>query len=121
MTYEQILALLDKGFSPDQVMQLRTAPDPAPTPIKEEAPAVQLDPPETPPAVIRERVVEEQPEPEWARKLNENITRMTNAIHADHIAQDLGEEKTPSAEDVMLEVLGGGQHESAAGNQSGLC
>ena len=108
MKYEEILKLLDKGFSPDQVMQLATAPEPKAEPIQEEAPAVQLDPPETPPAVIRERVVEEQPEPEWARKLNENLTRLTNTMHAQAIQQDLGkEEKKETPEDIMLGMLGG--------------
>lgn len=111
MKYEQILALLDKGFTPDQVMALSTAPEPQPEEMKEEGPApVQLDPPETPPAIIHERVVEEQPEPDWARKLNENITRMTNALHAQNIAQDIGrDDKKPTAEDAMMAVLGGGK------------
>lgn len=110
MKYDEILKLLDKGFSPDQVMTLATAPEPVAPEIREEEPApVQLEPPETPPAVIRETVVEEQPEPEWAKKLNENLTRLTNTMHAQAIAQDLGKDKKPETpEDIMLGILGGG-------------
>ena len=109
MKYEEILALLDKGFTPDQVMTLASSPEPQPTPIQEEDPVpVQLDPPEAPTAIIHERVVEEQPEPEWAKKLNENITGLKNAIHAQNIQQDLGKgEKKETPEDVMMAVLGG--------------
>ena len=112
MKYEEILKLLDKGFTPDQVMQLASAPEPQPEPVKQEEPVpVQLDPPETPVAVIHEKVVEEQPEPEWAKKLNENITGLKNAIHAQNIQQDLGKgEKKETPEDVMMAVLGGGSN-----------
>lgn len=110
MKYEEILALLDKGFTPDQVLQLSTAPEPQPEEVKEDGPApVQLDPPETPPAVIRERVIEEQPEPEWARTLRDDIKSLRNAVHAQAIQQDLGkgEPKKETAEDAMMAVLGG--------------
>ena len=54
MTYEQIIALTDKGFTPSQVMQLagvRDSPEPEPVP---EAPPADPEPeqpeePETPP------------------------------------------------------------------------
>lgn len=112
MKYEEILKLLDKGFSPDQVMQLASAPEPQPEPVKQEETApVHLDPPETPVAVIHEKVVEEQPEPEWAKRLNENITGLKNAIHAQNIQQDLGKgKKNETPEDVMMAVLGGGSN-----------
>lgn len=102
MKYEEILALLDKGFTPDQVMTL------AQTPAQEEQKQEVIEPPETPPAIIHERVVEEQPEPEWAKKLNENITGLKNAIHAQNIQQDLGKgDKKETPEDAMMAVLGG--------------
>lgn len=113
MKYSEIVELLEKGFSPDQIMQLSAAPEPQPEPIAEEAPApVQLDPPETPPAVIRERVVEEQPEPAWAKALNERIGQLTTAIHAQAIKQDIGEPKKETPEDVMMGILGGNKNAS---------
>ena len=104
MKYEEILALLDKGFTPDQVMTL------AQTPAQEEQKQEVIEPPETPPAIIHERVVEEQPEPEWAKQIREDMKQLRNSIHAQAIQQDLGkEEKKETAEDALMAVLGGGK------------
>lgn len=106
MTYSEIVKLLDKGFTPDQIMALHDTPAPSLAADPEPAPAA--DPaaaPASTPAVVTEYV--EPTEPEWARKLNENITSMKNAIYAQNIQKDLGTgapEKT--AEDVLLDVLG---------------
>ena len=104
MKYEEILALLDKGFTPEQVMAL------AQTPAQEEQKQEVIEPPETPPAIIHERVVEEQPEPEWARTLREDMKSLKNTVHAQAIQQDLGkEEKKETAEDALMAILGGGK------------
>lgn len=104
MKYEEILALLDKGFTPDQVMAL------AQTPGQEEQKQEVIEPPETPPAIIHERVVEEQPEPEWAKQIRDDMKQLRNSIHAQAIQQDLGkEEKKETAEDALMAVLGGGK------------
>ena len=104
MTYSEIVKLLDKGFTPDQIMALHDTPAPEPAPAADPEPT-PAPVPETPPAVVNEYV--EPAEPEWAKKLNENITSMKNAIYAQNIQKDLGTdapEKT--AEDVLLDVLG---------------
>lgn len=109
MTYSEIVKLLDKGFTPEQIMALHDTPAPEQTPAADPAPAPAADPEPTPapaPAVVTEYV--EPAEPEWAKKLNENITSMKNAIYAQNIQKDLGNgapEKT--AQDVLLDVLGG--------------
>lgn len=108
MTYSEIVKLLDKGFTPEQIMALHDTPEPEPAPAADPAPAPAADPTPAPaatPAVVNEYV--EPAEPEWAKKLNENITSMRNAIYAQNIQKDLG--GTPpekSAEDVLLDVLG---------------
>lgn len=51
MTYEQIMSLLDKGMTPDQVMEIMRAPAPEPEP--EQEPAQQTEPQQP----------EQQPEP----------------------------------------------------------
>lgn len=51
MTYEQIMSLLDKGMTPDQVMEIMRAPAPEPEPQQE---PVQQPEPQQP---------EQQPEP----------------------------------------------------------
>ena len=104
MKYSEIVALLDKGFTPEQIMQLHDQPAAAPQPQDtdtSEAPEI----PETP--VVTQKEYVEPAEPEWAKKLNENITSMKNAIYAQHIKEDMsGGEKPKTAEDVMLDVLG---------------
>ena len=114
MTYSEVVKLLDKGFTPEQIMALHDTPAPEPVPAADPTPAPATDPTPAPaaaPAVVNEYV--EPAEPEWAKKLNENITSMKNAIYAQNIQKDLGNaapEKT--AEDVLLDVLGnnkGGQ------------
>ena len=104
MKYDEILALLDKGFTPDQVMAL------AQTPAQEEQKQEVIEPPETPQAIIHERVVEEQPEPEWAKQIRDDMRQLRNSIHAQAIQQDLGkEEKKETAEDALMAILGGGK------------
>ena len=51
MTYEQIMSLLDKGMTPDQVMEIMRAPAPAPEPEQQQEPVQQPEPqqPEQPP------------------------------------------------------------------------
>lgn len=112
MTYTEIVKLLDKGFTPDQIMTLHDAPEATPAPAADPTPAPEPAPvadptpaPAAAPAVVNQYV--EPAEPEWAKKLNENITSMKNAIYAQNIQKDLGgtpPEKT--AEDVLLDVLG---------------
>lgn len=104
MTYSEIVKLLDKGFTPDQIMALHDTPAPEPAPAADPEPT-SAPVPETPPAVVNEYV--EPAEPEWAKKLNENITSMKNAIYAQNIQKDLGTDAPEkSAEDVLLDVLG---------------
>ena len=53
MTYEQIMSLLDKGMTPDQVMEIMRAPAPEPEPEQQQEPAQQPEPQQP----------EQQPEP----------------------------------------------------------
>ena len=70
MTYEQIIALTEKGFTPTQVMQLagvRDSPEPEPAP---EAPPADPEPaPEAPPA-----------DPEPAAPQEENSTGLSEIM-----------------------------------------
>lgn len=53
MTYDQIMSLLDKGMTPDQVMEIMRAPAPEPEPEQQQEPAQQPEPQQP----------EQQPEP----------------------------------------------------------
>ena len=115
MKYAEIEKLLDKGFTPDQIMALAagTVPQaeaaPAETPVDPAAPETV----EQSSQPVRTEYVEPA-EPEWAKKLNENINGMKRAIQAQAIAQDLSDGKKPeTAEDIMLGMIGhhdGGSH-----------
>lgn len=78
MTYDQILALLDRGMTPADILALNAAPAPAPAPdpAPDPAPAPAPDPA---PAPARA--------PAWAEELNNSIKLMTNAMHANAIMQ----------------------------------
>lgn len=115
MKYAEIVELLEKGFSPDQIMALAygSAPEPAAAEVTE---PVDPAPVET---VEQNHQVETQfvepEEPAWARKLNENIASMKRTIQAQNIAKDLsdGAPKQETAEDIMLGMIGhhdGGNH-----------
>lgn len=78
MTYDQILNLLDKGMTPSDILALSTAPAPAPAPAQDPAPT---------PAPAPAPAAEPEAAPAWATELNQNIVRMTNAMHANAIMQ----------------------------------
>ena len=97
MKYNEILALLDKGLTPDQIMNLAEAPSPAeqlnPEPVQEIETAIQSAP------------VQEQA-PEWATQLNANIQRMTNALHANAILNAQQPDVAPmTAEDALAAII----------------
>ena len=115
MKYAEIEKLLDKGFTPDQIMALAAGTVPQAETALAEIPADPAAPEtvEQNSQPVRTEYVEPA-EPEWAKKLNENINGMKRAIQAQNIAQDLSNgEKPATAEDVLLGVIGnhnGGNH-----------
>ena len=108
MKYSEIVGLLDKGFTPEQIMALHDQPAPAAEyPASDPEAPVAMDVPETKPATVTEYV--EPAEPEWAKKLNENITAMKNAIYAQNIQKDMsGGEQPKTAEQTLLDIMGSG-------------
>lgn len=78
MTYDQILNLLNQGFTPADVMALQQMP--APDPAPDAAPAPAPDPAPAP-------APQPDPAPAWAEELNQSIKLMTNAMHANAIMQ----------------------------------
>ena len=95
MQYNEILALLDKGLTPDQIMGLQNAPSPVTTPetVQEIETAIEQAP-------------AQDQAPEWAVTLNQNIQRMTNALHASAIMNAQQPEVKPqTAEDALAAVI----------------
>lgn len=103
MTYDQILNLLNQGFSPADVMALQQMPDPAPTPAPAPAPTPDPAPAPTPdpsPAPMPD------PAPAWAEELNQSIKLMTNAMHANAIMQQQQPQvKTVTADEALANIL----------------
>lgn len=93
MQYNEILTLLERGLTPDQIMQLQNAPSPVPEAEPEAAPL-----PEAAPAP--------EQAPDWAVTLNQNIQRMTNALHANAIlSAQQPEVKPQTAEEALASII----------------
>lgn len=101
MTYDQILNLLNQGFSPADVMALQQAPAPAPAPdtAPDPAPAPAPDPAPAP-------APQPEPAPAWAEELNQSIKLMTNAMHANAIMQQQQPApKTITADEALANII----------------
>lgn len=99
MTYDQILNLLNQGFTPADVMALQQMPAPAPAPDPAPAPAPAPDPAPAP-------APQPDPAPAWAEELNQSIKLMTNAMHANAIMQQQQPEvKTITAEEALANII----------------
>lgn len=100
MNYAQILNLLDRGLTPDQIMGLQAAPDPvpaaAPAPAEDHAPAPAPAPAPADPDAV----------PAWAAELTQTIGRMTNALHASAIMNSQQPEVQPETpEDALAAII----------------
>ena len=101
MTYEQITALLDRGFTPDQITLLTTsaaAPTPAADPAPEPAPVLPLPDEQT--GATEETQADTKPETEPTPEpapAAENNTEVLNAI------QDL--KKTIQANNILTRSM----------------
>lgn len=104
MKYTEIVELLDKGFTPEQIMQLHVAPVPVqdPAQVQDTKPGLEQ---------VQEQKLEmpmQNVEPDWAKELNKNIQRMTNAIYAQNIAQDIsgqGSQPPETAEQILTGLI----------------
>lgn len=116
MTYEQIIALTEKGFSPEQIMQLsgvRDSPDPEPVP--EDPPAdpepEQPEEPETPPEP--ENPPENNPQPipgiseltASVRAMGEQLASLIKSNQANNIktiSQNVNQDDVEKGADAIL-------------------
>ena len=99
MTYDQILNLLNQGFTPADLMALQKMPAPAPTPAPDPAPTPAPDPAPAP-------APKPDPAPAWAEELNQSIKLMTNAMHANAIMQQQQPApKTITADEALANII----------------
>jgi len=95
MNYSEILGLLEKGFSPDQIMQLQT---PAQVQPQAQPAALEKVQPQAQPAAQQQEQA-----PAWADALNQNILAMTRAVQAQGLAQSIKE--IPSTEQIAADAM----------------
>lgn len=130
MTYEQIIALTEKGFTPSQVMQLAGVRDsPEPEPVPEAPPAdpepVQPEEPETPPV---------DPEPagklkvmqlpdlsgliDSVKTMGQQIEALTRANQEANIKNIIREDspRGETADDILAGIIHPPMNESKGGN-----
>ena len=96
MTYEQIMSLLDKGMTPDQVMEIMRAPAPAPEPQQESAPEQEPAQPEQPP--------EPAQQPDQSGAILAALDKLTKTVQAAAILGSRQPETPPpqTSSDIIL-------------------
>ena len=127
MTYEQIIALTEKGFTPSQVMQLAGVRDsPEPEPVPEAPPSDPEQAPEVLPA---------DPEPagklkimqlpdlsgliDSVKTMGQQIEALTRANQEANIKKNIFREDSPrgeTADDILAGIIHPPMNESKGGN-----
>lgn len=125
MTYEQIIALTEKGFSPEQIMQLsgvRDFQEPEPAP---EAPPADPEPmPEAPPS-------DPEPAPEAppagpdlselmasVKSMGQQLAALTKAYQEENIKNIIREDspRGETADDILAGIIHPPMNENKGGN-----
>ena len=98
MTYDQIMNLLDKGMTPDQVMEIMRAPAPEPEPEQQPEPAQQPEPqqPEQPPEPVQQ--------PDQSGAILAALDKLTKTVQAAAILGSRQPETPPpqTSSDIIL-------------------
>ena len=110
LTYEQIITLSDKGFSPDQIVKLTGEEMPEPEP--EAAPEEET---ETPAPPDQEETPSPEPSPaslssvlqEAIKGFSAEVAEMRKALQASNIRTVIREDTPPSksADDILAEMI----------------
>lgn len=96
MTYEQIMNLLDKGMTPDQVMEIMRAPAPEPEPQQEPAQQPEPQQPEQPPEPVQQ--------PDQSGAILAALDKLTKTVQAAAILGSRQPETPPpqTSSDIIL-------------------
>lgn len=101
MTYDQIMSLLDKGMTPDQVMEIMRAPAPEPDPEQKQEPAQQPEPqqPEQPPEPVQQ--------PDQSGAILAALDKLTKTVQAAAILGSRQPETPPpqTSSDIILSSI----------------
>ena len=96
MTYDQIMSLLDKGMTPDQVMEIMRAPAPEPEPQQESAPEQEPAQPEQQPEPVQQ--------PDQSGAILAALDKLTKTVQAAAILGSRQPETPPpqTSSDIIL-------------------
>lgn len=96
MTYDQIMSLLDKGMTPDQVMEIMRAPAPEPEPQQESVPEPEPQQPEQQP--------EPAQQPDQSGAILAALDKLTKTVQAAAILGSRQPETPPpqTSSDIIL-------------------
>lgn len=96
MTYDQIMSLLDKGMTPDQVMEIMRAPAPEPEPEQEPAQPEQQPEPAQQPEPVQQ--------PDQSGAILAALDKLTKTVQAAAILGSRQPETPPpqSSSDIIL-------------------
>lgn len=99
MTYDQIMSLLDKGMTPDQVMEIMRAPAPEPEPQQASAPEQEPAQPEQQP--------EPAQQPDQSGAILAALDKLTKTVQAAAILGSRQPETPPpqSSSDIILSSI----------------
>ena len=104
LTYDQIITLSDKGFSPDQIVKLtgeeipEPSPEPQPEPFPEPSPEPQPEPsPASLSSILNEAI----------KGFTAEVAEMKKALQASNIRTVSREDDPPtkSADDILAEMI----------------
>lgn len=105
MILSEIMALVNAGFTKEDISKMLSAPEPAPTPAPEPVPTPAPEPAPTPEPTP-------EPEPDNAQPsmsdLMQSIAKLTSAVQANAIAHSVipgGAKQEPTAEDMLAEII----------------
>ena len=104
LTYDQIITLSDKGFSPDQIVKLtgeeipEPSPEPQPEPFPEPSPEPQQEPSPTSLSSILNEAI---------KGFTAEVAEMKKALQASNIRTVSREDDPPtkSADDILAEMI----------------
>lgn len=121
MDIKDLLALVNAGYTKEEIVQMTATtaptpePAPVPTPVPEEKP---VEAPAPAPVAVAEPVAESKPQPQPVQapaqeqptmaQIMESIAKLTSAVQANAIAQSVipqGLSNPPSAEDMLAEII----------------
>ena len=121
MDIKDLLALVNAGYTKEEIVQMTATPAPTSEPAPVPTPVPEVKPVEEPapaPVAVDEPTPQPQPQPQPVQapaqeqptmaQIMESVAKLTSAVQANAIAQSVipqGLSNPPSAEDMLAEII----------------